>query len=185
MDKYVEAMKRKLDIAEYHLAVLRELLPFAKPDDRNLPPVALQAHFEACSRAIVAIPDQLVSGIAFTVSGMPEVRRATPNKVIKRLSSSVHPKAAELESLITDLNDDCRINDLRDIRNRSTHRFDEKRYLAGKGWFVNPPEFVPQCEDSRQLGEYLQAMVEYAEEVIVAVSEVRELVAALANGSDA
>jgi hypothetical protein len=187
MDKYVEAMGRKLEIAEYHLAVLRELLPFAKPDESDLPPVALQAHFEACGRAIVAMLDQLASGIAFAVPGMPGVHRATPNQVVKRLSSSVHPKAAELERLIADLNDDCRINDLRDIRNRSTHRFDVKQFSDGVGWIVNLPQYVPtgvaEYKGSRQLSEYLQVMVEYARGVIAATPEVQRLAGTLATDS--
>ncbi|MCH7667937.1 MAG: hypothetical protein IIC71_01845 [Acidobacteria bacterium] len=187
MDKYVEAMERKFDIAEYHLAVLRELLPFSEPDGSDLPPMALQAHFEACGRAIVAMLDQLVSGIASVAPEMPKVHGASPKSVINKLSRSGHPKASELKKLIKDLDDDCRINDLRDIRNRSTHRFDEKEYLHRIGWVVKAAEYVPRgvppYEGSRQLSEYLQAMIEYARGVLDAAQKVEKLAKTLAKDS--
>ncbi len=177
-------MERKLDMAIYHLAVLRELLPFSEPDEHGLPPVPLQAHFEACGRAIVAMIDQLVSGVAFVTPGMPSVHRATPRSVVRALTDSLQPTALELKELIEGLNDDCRINDLRDVRNRSTHRFDEKEYLHGGGWTVKPPRNVPDgvvpYEGSRRLGEYLQVMVEYGQDVLAVVPKVEKLAESLA-----
>ena len=183
MHRYVEAMERKLDIAVYHLAVLRELMPFAAPDDRNLPPVALQAHFEACGRAVVAMLDQLASGVASVAPDMPPVHYATPKSVIQALTDSVQPTALELKELIEGLNDDRRINDLRDVRNRSTHRFDQKTYLHGAEWTVDPPQHVPDgvlpYEGSRRLSEYLQVMVEYGREVLAAIPKVEKLAESL------
>lgn len=184
MHRYIEAMERKLDIAIYHLAVLRELLPFAAPDEHNLPAVPLQAHFEAAGRAIVAMLDQLASGVASVVPGMPAVHKATPRRVVRALEASTQPTALELKELIKRLDVDSRINDLRDVRNRSTHRFDEKEYLHGGGWTVNPPQYVPDgvlpYQGSRRLSEYLQVMVEYGREVLAVIPNVEKLAESLA-----
>lgn len=112
MHHYVEAIDRKLEIALYHLAVLRELLPFAVADDNNLPPISLQAHFEACGRALVAMLDQLASGLAAESPMMPPLHLANPKRVRKALEESVDPAAKELNELITTLDLDPRINDL-------------------------------------------------------------------------
>lgn len=184
MHQYIEAMGRKLDMAAYHLAVLREILPFAMPDENKLPPVALQAHFEGCGRAIVAMMDQLVSGVASVAPSMPPVHYATPKTVLQALTALEHPAALELQELIRALHDDCRINDLRDVRNRSTHRFDEKKYLHSGVWIVERPQHVPDgvipYEGSRRLGEYLEVMVEYGWEVLGVVPQVEKLAESLA-----
>jgi hypothetical protein len=184
MHRYVEAMERKLDMAVYHLAVLRELLPFAIPDEDNLPPVPLQAHFESAGRAIVSMIDQLVSAVASVVPGMPTVHKATPKAVIRALADSTELAARELKEVIERLNDDARINDLRDVRNRSTHRFDEKDYLHGGGWTVNPPQHVRKgvrtYEGPRGLSQYLQVMVEYGQAVLATVPRAEKLAESLA-----
>jgi hypothetical protein len=179
MHRYVEAMQRKLDMAMYHLEVLVELVPAALPDEHNLPPIPLQAHFEACGRAVVAIPDQLASGLADVTPGMPAVYVASLKSVAQVLEGSLQPSAVQLLGLVRTFDTDARINDLRDVRNRSTHRFDEKEYLHDGGWIVNPPQHLPAgvlpYEGPRRLGEYLEKMIGYGREVLCAVPEIQEL----------
>ena len=171
-------------MAIYHLAVLREIMPFAVPDEDNLPPTALQAHFEACGRAVIAMHDRLATGVASVALGMPAVHKATPKRVAKVLESSTRSTALELKELINGLDRDSRINDLRDVRNRSTHRFDEKEYLHGGGWTVNPPQHLPDgvllYEGSRRLSEYLEIMVEYGRELFAVAPQAKKLAETLA-----
>lgn len=67
----------------------------------------------------------------------------------------------------------------RGIRNRGTHRFDEKEYLHGGGWTVKPPHYLPEgvirYEGSRGLSEYLEAMVQFGREVLAQVPRVVRL----------
>lgn len=60
--EYGIAMQRKLEIAQWHLSELRELFP-ADPDGNGLPPIPVQAHFEAGGRSLASIPDQLAAGL--------------------------------------------------------------------------------------------------------------------------
>lgn len=188
MERYIEALERKLGIARYHLAELLELLPNSEPDQDGLPPIPLQAHFEACGRAVVAMPDQLASGVASVVSWMPTVHEATPRRVISALEGSRQQAAAGLLAVIARLDGDSRINDLRDVRNRSTHRFDEKEYLHGGGWTVVPAQYLPDgispYEGSRRLDEYLQVMVGFGQEVFDGIYEVERLALSLAETAE-
>jgi hypothetical protein len=178
--EYTEAMERKLEIARYHLAELQELLPHAQPDERGLPPIALQAHFEGCGRAVVAMVDQLASGVASVFPDMPPVYEATPQRVLAALKKSTHPSALKLQGTLADIEGDRRINDLRDVRNRSTHRFDEKKYIHGEGWFVVLASYLPngigRYTESRELSEYLQAMVNFGADALASAAKVQDLV---------
>ncbi len=179
-------IKRKYEIACYHLEEVGRLMPGAKPGEDGLPPVALQAHFEACGRAIVAMPDQLASGVASIVPEMPEVHRASLCRVVRALADSADPAAEELRAFLADLDRDGRLSDVRDVRNRSTHRFDEKAYHHGDGWYVDRPTQVPDgvqpYDGSRRLTDYLAAMLGFGQELLAKVPEVEDLASRI-NGA--
>lgn len=169
---YGIAMERKLAIAEYHLSELTSVLP-AKPESDGLPPIALQAHFEAGGRAIVSIVDQLASGVAAALAdvpaNMPAVDRAYPETVIDRLEEG------ELKNELSKLFDDQRHRDLRSWRNRATHRFDEKAFHHGK-WKVRDPDGVAPYGGSRELVAYMGAMLEFGHDVIRSAHDIEGLV---------
>lgn len=187
MWRYIEALERKYQIAYYHLNELRTLMPDAGPDEDGLPPIALQAHFEACGRAIVAMPDQLASGVASVAPEMPDVRKATLRRVVCALEDSKDPAAETLRAVLADLDRDGRLNDVRDVRNRSTHRFDEKAYHHGEGWFVDPPTYVRDgvkpYEGPRRLTDYLEVMLGFGEELLVKVPDVEHLASRIAESA--
>lgn len=166
MEDYLIAIRRKLQIAEYHRAELHQAAEAAEGDVDGLPPVNLQAHFEAACRAVVAMLDQLASGIAAELSLGP-VHEATPKKVISWLRRLEYPGAEELVVRLETLNDDPRLNDIRDVRNRSTHRFDEKAYHHNAGWLVEPARWIPEhvrpYDGPRAVSEYVNSMVAFAE----------------------
>ena len=160
--EYGLAMARKLMIAEFHVRELAGTLP-AKPESDGLPPIALQAHFEAGGRAIVSMVDQLASGVAAALAdvpaNMPAVDRAYPERVIDRLEEG------DLKDALSELFDDPRHQDLRSWRNRATHRFDEKAFHRGK-WKVREPDGVAPYGGSREVVAYIGAMLEFGHDVI-------------------
>ena len=97
--EYGLAMKRKLAIAEYHYGELAGAP--RQQDDQGLPPIPLQAHFEAAGRAVGSMPDQLASGIADllegAVPGLPPPSNAYLHTVRDALDEG------SLKSLVADL----------------------------------------------------------------------------------
>lgn len=177
-------MERKLEISFYHLEAIRALLPDAVPDESGLPPIALQAHFEACVWSVIALVDQLAAGVAAVVPELVEVHDATPRRVCLALDSVNDPVAIEIKEFIERIDNDGRLSDLRSVRNRSTHRFDQKQYVGGQ-WTVGRPDWLPpgvdQFNGSRHLDEYLETMTELGRDVHRSASEVERLAEDLAS----
>jgi hypothetical protein len=148
--EYGLAMKRKLAIAEYHYGEL--LQAPRQPDDHGLPPIPLQAHFEAAGRAIGSMPDQLASGIVETlegaIPGLPRVSNAFLHTVLDALDEG------SLRSLIAGVIADVRYSDLRAWRNRATHRFDKKAAVDGV-WIVAPPDGPEPFVEPRDVESYV------------------------------
>lgn len=158
---YGEAMVRKLDIAEFHLAELKAVLP-SKKLASGLPPVPVQAHFEASGRAVLSIADQLASGVAFVLDGA--LPRLTPEHAfLDRLAERL--QGSPLGDFLEKVNGDARHKDLRSWRNRSTHRFDTKAYADG-WWFVAWPEGAHPYDGSRRIDEYLATMIDFGSWVV-------------------
>lgn len=133
--EYGVAMGRKLAMAEYHLGELRKVP--TKADERGLPPIPLQAHFEAAGRAIASMPDQLATGIVVELRpAMPCLPKPTAAYLDKLLNALPD---CELRGVLDALVSDPRYRDLRAWRNRATHRFDEKAAKNGV-WLVELPD---------------------------------------------
>jgi len=168
--EYGTAMQRKLAMAEYHLKELQRA-PTA-PDESGLPPIPLQAHFEAAGRAIASMPDQLASGVVEileeAVPRLPSVTHAYLHTVRDALDPG------ELHRLFDRLTLDLRCEDLRTWRNRATHRFDEKAAMNGVG-IVEPPEGLPSYVDPRDVESYLTTMLAFGRLVLDTAPEAEAL----------
>lgn len=155
-DEYEIAMTRKLEIAEWHLAELRDLLP-ADPDENGLPPIPVQAHFEAAGRALASIPDQLASGISSLLRPhfpcLPKEDRAYLHEIVKCL-----PSAWALTVRLLETTSDPRYLLFRGWRNRATHRFDEKESRGGF-WHVEIKGNSTRI--NTEITRYLDCMIEF------------------------
>lgn len=163
-------MERKLAIAAYHMAQLREAP--VDPDDRGLPPIPLQAHFEGAGRAIASIPDQLATGIVdilqSTLPRLPPLTSAYLHTVRDRLPNS------DLRSRVDEFVSDARYCDLRSWRNRATHRFDRKGPREGV-WIVAPTDECGQSVEHRDVVGYLNTMLVYGGWMVTTTSMVEGL----------
>lgn len=173
--EYGTAMERKLRIAEFHASCLKDLLP-ANPEDGDMPPIPLQAHFEAAGRAVASIPDQLASGIVVCIGDaipcLPGESAAYLHKVVEKLPSS------EIREVLQGFVVDPRYCDLRSWRNRATHRFDRKRSVDGQ-WFVDPPDGCEKAIEPRDVTSYTQAVIDLGAEIVQQTGTIEKLAVAL------
>jgi hypothetical protein len=164
--EYGVAMERKLAIAAYHLDELSRAS--TDPDEHGLPPIPLQAHFEAAGRAIASIPDQLATGIVEVLEqrlpGLPGPSAAYLHSVVKPLP------AGELRDLLEEVGSDLRYCDLRSWRNRATHRFDRKAAMEGE-WIVESSEECDIDVEPRDVVGYIATMLEYGRTVVAIAPE--------------
>lgn len=179
-EEYGLAMRRKLAIAEYHYGELAGAP--RQPDNQGLPPIPLQAHFEAAGRAVGSMPDQLASGIADilegAVPGLPPPSNAYLHTVRDALDEG------SLKSLVADLTGDVRYNDLRSWRNRATHRFDRKAAMDGI-WIVAPPDDTEDYVEPRDVESYIDAMLGFGRLVLDVAPESEALAVQLREWSQA
>ena len=173
--EYGIAMERKLEIAKFHARCLGRLLP-ADPEDRDMPPIPLQAHFEAAGRAVASIPDQLASGIVVSIGDavpcLPRENAAYLQKVVEKLPKS------DIREVLQGFVDDPRYCDLRSWRNRATHRFDRKRSRGGQ-WFVEPPDGCKEAIKPRDVANYTQALIDFGAGIVQQIGTIEELAVAL------
>lgn len=162
LGEYGLAAQRKLRIACFHLQALRDLLP-AEPDCDGLPPIPIQAHFEAGGWATLAIVDQLSAGIGSKCLDTDQIR---PEDLLKRLPES------DLRHWLADTLDDPRYVDLKSWRNRSVHRFDEKAYHQGQWVVLEPWDGQAAYGGSREIQSYLEQMLKFGEEVTHRLPEI-------------
>lgn len=175
-EDYELAMQRKMEIAQWHVAFLPDLVD-SPADPHELPPIELQAHFEGAGRALASIPDQLASGISEmlgeAIPSLPKPHRAYLNIICRKL-----PESSELREVLSRMVVDPRYCDLRDWRNRATHRFDRKAMLDGL-WVVAYPEDCPDPVHTRDLMSYMRIMVDYGWGIVVEVPTVKSLASLL------
>ena len=154
--EYGIAMQRKLAIAEYHFEELHRVS--TAPDGYGLPPIPLQAHFEAGGRAIASMLDQLATGVVEILTpflpGLPGPSAAYVHTLLEPLPAS------ELRDLLGKVRSDLRYCDLRAWRNRATHRFDRKAAMDGV-WIVQPTEECDMDVEPRDVTGYLNTMLDY------------------------
>ena len=167
---YRTAIARKLKIARFHRRHLAEVMGQPRERDQNLPPVAIQAHFEGAVGAVVSMADQLAAGIAAALDDMPPLHAATLAEVLNRLTNRAPDRPTRgLIKQLSAFRDDALLNDARDIRNRARHRFYDK-YDDQRGWYVEPPQYIPddvkQWIGDRHLLPYVDATIELAYEIL-------------------
>lgn len=163
LDPFRLAIGRKVAIAAFHRDELAEALHRDHPI-ADLPPIDVQAHFEALVRAPVSIFDQILAGIATGLPGMPEPHQASVMRVEDRLLQFDHgPHAVRLARLLVAVDRNPALNDARDIRNRATHRHYDKS-LDQLGWYVESPQYLPpgvaKWTGDRHLLSYGEAMLD-------------------------
>jgi hypothetical protein len=158
---YGIAAERKLCIAQFHLDALKALLPVGSDSD-GLPPIALQAHFEASGWATMAIVDQVVSGIGSQVVGDD---RIWPKDLLEALPES------DLREWVAQVLNDPRYLDLKSWRNRSVHRFDMKAYHDGE-WSVLEPTDEEPYGGPRVIQSHLEEMLAFGQEVVDRLDDV-------------
>lgn len=159
--EYGLAMERKLVIAEYHFGEL--VRAPRQPDDQGLPPIPLQAHFEAAGRAVASMPDQLASGIADALVGAVPQLPPPSNAYLHTVQDALDD--GPLQSLVAELTGDVRYKDLRSWRNRATHRFDTKKAMDGV-WIVAPPDGIEPFVEPRDVDSYVAAMLAFGRHIL-------------------
>lgn len=176
---YGLAMRRKLAIAEFHFDEM-QCAP-AEPDDQGLPPIALQAHFEAAGHAVFSIPDQLATGIAEALRhvepDLPALTASNPHTVADRLSPGA------IRSRLEQIAEDERYVDLKAWRNRTIHRFDRKSYVNGR-WHVAPTAEGAVGITPRDTTSYIGAVLDCVREIVYDIPDFEALIRRLTNGSD-
>lgn len=142
---YLEAMTRKLDLAQYHCDRLCEFLPV---DPHPSSSVAVQAEFEGVLYAFVAASDQLAEVLNLTNHlGLenPNLQQALERLPISPLRKELF--AWQQEPIAADV---------RNIRRRAVHHHYEK-YPAGPRFEVQPPTTGKPYGGSRSLDDYAKA----------------------------
>lgn len=146
-DAYLTAVRRKIDIAIYHLNRLATELALSNPP---AVPTPVQAHFEGILYSFVAVEDQLAEGLRSAYSTNARHRRL--RDAVGRMPES------EMRRRLSIWNDAKLVADVHAIRVRATHHHYEKDPHGGH-WVVEEPTRVPPYGGSREILAYGEAAV--------------------------
>ena len=164
---YGIAMDRKVQMAAYHLAQLRDLLP-SPPDQDGFPPIVAQAHIEGSGRCLASVPDQLAAGLVECLRDrMPCLPK--PNAAyLDRLAGPL-PSGWELTAIIKATTSDPMYWGLRKWRNRSVHRYDKKRSVDGQ-WILVGEDGDPFADQN--VLDYLERALDWTAALVDAAPQI-------------
>jgi len=147
--EYLAAASQKIGIVQYHAKCLKMLRDTAAGAD-GLPPIPVQAHFEAVVFSVIAAVDQVAQAVNSALT-----LRLDPATLVQvafdRLSKGI-PQVAEW------FNEPIGI-DLRRLRTRMMH-YAYTKTCGSPGWVVEPTKSA--FTGSRELNDYSASAADYA-----------------------
>lgn len=143
--EYIRAAERKIGIAGYHLEQLRQ-----EPAEGSQPSMPQQASFEGVITTFVAATEQVAGAIHVATGGSGSSHELT--RMLERMQAS--PIRDELKQW----NRHPIVRDVREIRNRSAHR-----YYSKAGTEVQKPPRGTAYTGSRGLVPYCSVAVSHLE----------------------
>ncbi len=155
--EYLNAARRKLHIAKYHLGKLEVLV---RPDNHSQEQIAIQAHFEGVLFAVIAAADQIAEAINLAQ------RLGLKNPNLRCALDNVEP--SEVFDKFSRWWNEPIIRDVRNIRRLATHHHYKKKpptnhsESGGLVLEVEQPQGSSLYRGSRELTAYSRAVVEAA-----------------------
>lgn len=161
-ETYIDAARRKIDIATFHGEQLKAAL-HAEQDDWR-PSIPVQASFEGIVVSVVSAIDQVAQAAnsAWKIG-------AAPGELFQRASAAIEVQIPNFR-----LWREQPIGlDLRRLRTRMVHYSYDKSAAGGQAWHVE--ETGSGYSHSREIGSYSEAAIAYAHELARLADELDDL----------
>lgn len=153
-NEYLNAARRKMEIASFHHERLRDVLTPPQGDSDTTPPVPVQSYFEGVIVSVMAAVDQIAQGVNEAL----QLHLSSGNLVeeaFARLSEPVRE--------VSEWFDDPLGRDLRRIRARMLH-YSYRKSPSGHEWTVESAE--TEYAESRELSAYAESAVRYGQRLV-------------------
>lgn len=163
--RYIDAAKRKVAIADFHADRLEHVLDKTESDKGLLPPIPVQAHFEGVIVSVMAAVDQVAQAVN---SGLGLC--LDQGELVSQSFSKLGAVMPELKSWF----EDPLGLDLRRIRVRIIH-YSYSKTRRGIAWQVESAG--TEYSESRWLLDYAKAAVKYGRQLETLLSRISKHIA--------
>ena len=157
--KRLVAASRQIEISRFHYHELEKILPSAKPDERDMPPIPVQAFFEGTVISAFAAIDKLLGAIARHYSVPREFEQLANIESFAPGSKNLQDK----ENFY---------RDLKKSRNEAVHESLTKTH-EGLVWMVKKPNRTGYT-GARDILRYSKAAVEFAQACAPVIEELEK-----------
>jgi hypothetical protein len=169
IQEFIEASRRKLAIAAYHLDRLRKLVADHIDLSESAPAIDVQAHFEGVVVSIMAAVDQVAQSVN---SGLQ--LRLNSSNVVKEAFTTLAEHMPEIGEWLSEQIG----RDLRRLRVRMVH-YAYTKTPQGQRWTVESVE--TGFSGSRELVSYANSAVEYGKRLGTLLPRIEQEVTKLAR----